>query len=303
MMRPLASILAVLVLGSFLFASEVANARDDDYERLSNRLDTLAADPVLGTHAPGQMDRARAALAQLKEARRGRREHWIYVSERRIEIARASAQSEVLEARRNELQRENDRLQLALARRDAEMARAELEQQRLQAQIRAEESERMQREAEAARMEGEQATQAALAQADQAKRMAAAQARTTALAKREAELMAALAGGGAAKSPAPKAAAAGQALTLADTAFAKGKATFAPGASRQIDKAVAFVNADPAKQVRIEVASGDRNLAQQRANAIRDALVAAGVSAKRLTAVGSASKSARTQILLRPGKG
>ncbi|HEU4663678.1 MAG TPA: hypothetical protein VFS55_06580 [Dokdonella sp.] len=172
-------------------------ARDDDYRRLLDRFNALATDPVLGTHAPVAMDRARLALAHLKEARRAEREHWIYMVERRIDSARASAEADVLDDQRSALQRENDRLQLAIARRDAELARAELERQRLQAQIRAEEAERARRDAEAARAEGAQAAQAAesaRAEAEQAKRMAAAQAKAAALAKKEAQLEAALSG-------------------------------------------------------------------------------------------------------------
>jgi hypothetical protein len=186
---------AVLALG--LFGIGDASARNEEYERLSNRLDNLAADQTLGQRATAQLDRARAALLQLKEAGRSEREHWAYVTDRRIETARASAEADYLESQRADLQRENDRLQLALARRDAEQARAELERQRLQSQIRAEEAERMRREAEAARAEGEQATQAAeaaKAEAAQAKRMAAAQAKAAALAKKEAELEAAVSG-------------------------------------------------------------------------------------------------------------
>jgi hypothetical protein len=184
---------ALLALG--LFGAGDAWARNEEYERLSNRLDNLAADPTLGQRA--QLDRARAALLQLKEAGRSEREHWAYVTDRRIETARAVAEADYLESQRADLQRENDRLQLALARRDAEQARAELERQRLQSQIRAEEAERMRREAEAARAEGEQAAQAAeaaKAEAAQAKRMAAAQAKAAALAKKEAELEAAVSG-------------------------------------------------------------------------------------------------------------
>lgn len=199
-----------------MFAGTTAFARDDDYQRLADRLDRLAADPVLGQRATAQLDRARAALAEFKEAGRRSREQLVYVVERRIDTAQATAEAEYLEGQRAELQRENDRLQLAIARRDAAQARAELERQRLQSQIRAEEAERMAREAEAARLEGEQAAQAAeaaRAEAAQAKRMAAAQAKASALAKKEAELEAALSGKappksqGAAKpkpKPAPK---------------------------------------------------------------------------------------------------
>ena len=193
--------LAVL-LGAFVHP---AFARDDDYQRLADRFDRLSADPQLGQRAPAQMDRARAALAQYKEAGRRDREGLVYLVDRRIDIAEAVASAEQLESQEADLRRENDRLQLAVARRDAAQARAELERQRLQSQIRAEEAERALRDAEAARLEGEQAAQAARDEAAQAKRMAAAQARATALAKKEAELEAAINGGAPKAKAAPKA--------------------------------------------------------------------------------------------------
>jgi len=194
--------LRILLILVAALAAVPAIAKDDDYRRLLDRFNELATDPELGPHAPAAMDRARMALASLKEARRGDREHWVYVTGRRIDAARAFAEAELLEGRLRGLQRDNDRLQLAIARRDAELARAELERQRLQAQIRAEEAENARREAEAARNEGAQAIEAARAEAEQAKKMAAAQARAAALAKKEAELEAALSGKSSATKPA-----------------------------------------------------------------------------------------------------
>ena len=186
-----------VVLAVALLAAGVAQARNDEYQRLLDRFNAVATDPRLADHAQGAMDRARQSLAALKEARRGDRDAWAYVTERRIDAAQAVAEAELLETRRAQLQRENDKLQVAVAKRDAEQARAELERERLQAQIRAEEADAARRDAEAARAEGEQAqqaAQAARAEADQAKRMAAAQARAAALAKKEAELEAAVNG-------------------------------------------------------------------------------------------------------------
>lgn len=174
-----------------------ASARSDEYQRLLDRFNAVATDPRLANHAPGAMDRARQSLAALKEAGRGEREAWAYVTERRIDAAQAAAEAELLETQRAQLQRENDKLQVAVAKRDAEQARAELERERMQAQIRAEEADAARRDAETARAEGEQAqqaAQAARAEADQAKRMAAAQAKAAALAKKEAELEAAVNG-------------------------------------------------------------------------------------------------------------
>lgn len=302
---------AAIALALCLLGTDAASARsgNDDYQRLSGQFDRLAADPVLGLRAPAQMDRARAALETLKKAGRRDREEQAYLTERRIAIARADAESETLEDQRNDLQRENDRLQLALARRDAAQARAELERQRLQSQIRAEEAERARQDAETARAEGEQASQAAdaaRAEADQAKRMADAQAKATALAKREAALEAAVAGGAAVapakERPVAKAANPERSLVLADGVFAEGKASFAVGASKQINKAVGFAKADASARVRIDVAAANRTLAQQRASAMREALVASGIATKRITTNATAAKRGRVEIALLGGK-
>jgi len=279
-------LLSVLLIAGIavlsITAPMTAQARDLDYERLAESLDRLAADPKLGGHATAQLDRARVSLAQLKEASRGDRPHFVYITERRIDIARATAEAELLESERVALQSENDRLQLAAARRDAEQARRELEQQRLQAQIRAEEAERLTREAETARAEGEQASQAAeaaRAEAAQAKRMADAQAKAAALAKKEAELA------GGLSAPAAAAAPAKRRMSLGDNAFVSGQGALANAGSARIAGVVDFVNAVPGKKIRIDAsAGGDSALARQRAEAVRDALVAAGVAASRISA-------------------
>ncbi|MCK9540267.1 hypothetical protein [Dokdonella sp.] len=287
--------LALLVFG----LAGTAQARDEDYLRLAARLDLLAADPVLGTHAPAQMQLARATLVQLKEASRRERAHWVYMAEQRIDLARVAAQIEVVQDRLASLQQDQGRLQLELARRDAAAARAELERQRLQSQIRAEEAERLQAEAEAARLEGEQATSAARAEAAQAKRMAAAQARAAALAKKEAALAASL---GEQGSGAPATGSRPHSLALAPATFVAGKATLAPGAAVEIQKAVAFARTAPDKAIRVEVGMADRSLAAQRATALRDALIGAGIKAARISTAGSASDKPRIEIILDGGK-
>lgn len=288
-----------LVLAACVFVlcatPDPARARDLDYERLAESLGRLASDPKLGTLAPLQMERARASLLALKEAGRKDKPQLIYITERRVDIARAAAQAELAESERATLQSENDRLQLAAARRDAAQARRELEQQRLQAQIRAEEAERLTREAETARAEGEQASQAAdsaRAEAAQARRLADAQAKAAALARKEAEL----AGGGAAPAqPAPSS----RRMTLGETAFVRGKSALADAGTARIAGIVDFVNASPGAHIRIEATATDRALATARAEAVRDALVSAGVAARRIETVGSGGKGKSAQVEIR----
>jgi len=283
---------AIAVLGA-----STAHARDVDYDNLVASLDRVASDPKLSLLVPAQIDRARVAVQAYKDGGRSDRPYLLYVAQRRIDIARTSAEATLAENERADLQRENDRLQLDAARRDAAQARAELEHQRLQSQIRAEESERLAREAEAARAEGEQATQAAeaaRAEAAQSKRIADAQAKAAALAKKEAEL----ATGGSAAS-APAAASAPKRMTLNESAFTRGESTLADAGSARIGAVVDFVNESPGSRVRVEVsARGDQALATARAQTVRDALVAAGVAASRIHAAGVKAKGAVVDIRL-----
>ncbi len=287
----------VLIVAGLLLAagfSAAAPSFKDELAALESQLSTLSADPKLGMLAPGAVDLARASLEQARESPRSEREHWLAVVARRIEIARAEAEFAALRRIRDGLQRENDQLQLQIARRDAAAARAELERQRLQAQIQAEESERLRAAAEVARSEGEQALSAARAEVEQAKRMAAAQARAAALARKEAELAAAVQKGSEeseAQSP----------LALPAAMFATESAGFAPGASEQIGKAVAYVGGAAGTKVRIEVAAASGSLAQKRADALRQALVAAGIDAGRIHAAGREAKTARVEIRLVSG--
>lgn len=289
-----------LVVFTFGASAERAFAKDTEYQRLADSFAALTADPKLGTLAPVQMDRARAALAALKEGGRGDRPHLAYVAERRIAIARLTAEAIVAEGDRVALQQDNDRLQLEAARRDAAQARRELEQQRLQSQIRAEEADRLAQEAEAARAENAQSAQAAeaaRAEAAQARRIADAQAKAAALARKEAELAS---GGTSSSSPPPKAAPAKRRMTLADSSFVAGQPALSDAGSGRIGAAVDFINAAPGAKVHIEAtAAGDRPLATARAQTVRDALIGAGVAANRIEAVGSAGKGKSGQVEIR----
>jgi outer membrane protein OmpA-like peptidoglycan-associated protein len=288
---------AILLLAcSGAFAAKA----DLDYERLRGMLDSLSSDPVLGPLAPAERALAEQAVqaVAVKGGRGSEHAHLVYLAERRVDIAYATAQALDQERRLDKLDREHDRILLAASRRDAEQARLEAEKQRIQSLAQAEESERLRAEADAARAQGEQSAQdadLARRQAEQTKRLADAQAHEAELARKEAQLAEAAATDlrGRLQSLRPTRGAHGLQMTLDDVAFAPGKAALRPEVRSNLGKVVAFVNKDPGKAIRIEGhtdsrgnANANQLLSQKRAEALRDALVAAGVERSRITAIG-----------------
>jgi len=281
-------------------AAATAAKTDLDYARLRASLNDLAADPALGKLAPAERALAEQAVQAVAEkgGNGDEHKHLVYLAERRVSIAYATAQAIDQERRLDKLDREHDQILLAASRHDAEQARLEAEKQRIQSLAQAEEAERLRAEADAARAQGEVSAQDAVIarkQAEQTKRLADAQAKEAALSRKEAQLLAEAAAADA-RSRAPAAApatGASKQMALNDSAFAPGAATLRPEARSNVSAIVAFVNRDKTKQIRIEGhtddggnANADLVLSQRRAEAVRDALVGAGVDSRRITTFG-----------------
>jgi len=281
-------------------AAATAAKTDLDYARLRASLNDLAADPALGKLAPAERALAEQAVQAVadKGGSGDEHKHLVYLAERRVSIAYATAQAIDQERRLDKLDREHDQILLAASRHDAEQARLEAEKQRIQSLAQAEEAERLRAEADAARAQGEVSAQDAVIarkQAEQTKRLADAQAKEAALSRKEAQLLAEAAAADA-RSRAPAAApatGASKQMALNDSAFAPGAATLRPEARSNVSAIVAFVNRDKTKQIRIEGhtddggnANADLVLSQRRAEAVRDALVGAGVDSRRITTFG-----------------
>ncbi len=285
--------LALVLIGLLLALPLKAQRPDPELElqRLQSELAELEAEPSLVGRARLALELARVAVQAVAEASRRNRPQAEYAAARRIEIARAVAETEMLADQLVQLERERDAILLEASRRDAEQLRREVERLRLQNLTRAEETERALEEAQAARLDSE----ISAAQAEQARRLAEAQALEAQLSRREAELAAAAADslrmqlqGMTARSEAR-----GQVMTISGEAFASGQSALRAEARDNLQKVIDLINANPGASVLIEGhtdSQGSANLnqvlSQRRAEAVRDALIQKGVDGSRLRAVG-----------------
>ena len=284
----------VLAAALVLIASGAYAAKQDlDYERLRASLNSLATDANLGNLAPAERALAEQAVQALNDSSGGKAEHAhrLYVAERRVDIAYAAAQAVDAERHLAQLDREHDRILIEASRREVENARMDAEKQRIASMLQAEETDRL-------RAEGEQnaaAAESARAHAQPTQRIADAQAKEAELARKEAQLaeLAAADLRGRLQNMRATRGAQGMQMTLDDIAFAPGRAALRPEAKASLGKLVAFVNKDPNKPIRIEGhtdsrgnANANQLLSQRRADSVRDALIAAGVAANRMTSVG-----------------
>lgn len=299
MTGPRAAWLVLCVVAAFPLSighARAANAPDADGQRLSAVLSTLDADPGLSERGSLERFKARQAIAALQVARSRDRAHQLLLADAWVEAAQAAAQAELLAQQSAQLDRERDQIMLEASRRDAESARREADLLRLQSLAREEEAQRIAESRELDRLAAEQSAvdlDAATAQASQAMKLADARARETALARKEAELAAAVAAdsleAGAAAPPSRRVGAR-TIYTLAGTAFASGSATLTAAAQASLRRLAAWVGR---KSVRVEGHTDSQGadaanlaLSKRRADAVRVVLVASGVSAARVTAGG-----------------
>ena len=284
-MRGRPQILAGL-LGLALATQTALAAENPVVVQLNQRLAALQADPDLAELAAYEKLQAQHAVAAFSKARRSQRETAQYVAERRVQIAEIAARAQAARREADRLDRTRSELLVEASQREAERARREAERLRVQAQIQAEETERLRLAAEAealARQEAETTLDTVAGQ--QANRLSAARQRELKLAREEAELVS------GAKLPASKFEARGEVFTLGADAFASDSAKLSASGASRASALAAYLQANPKARARIEGYGDKQTPGQRRADALRDALTAAGIAKSRLQSSGKGAGS------------
>ena len=284
-MRGRPQILAGL-LGLALATQTALAAENPVVVQLNQRLAALQADPDLAELAAYEKLQAQHAVTAFSKARRSQRETAQYVAERRVQIAEIAARAQAARREADRLDRTRSELLVEASRREAERARREAERLRVQAQIQAEEADRLRLAAEAealARQEAETTLDTVAGQ--QANRLSAARQRELKLAREEAELVS------GAKLPASKFEARGEVFTLGADAFASDSAKLSASGASRASALAAYLQANPKARARIEGYGDKQTPGQRRADALRDALTAAGITKSRLQSSGKGTGS------------
>ena len=274
------------LLGLALAAQGAVAAENPVVVQLNQRLAALQADPDLAELAAYEKLQAQHAVAAFDKARRSQRETAQYVAERRVQIAEIAARAQAARREADRLDRTRSELLVEASRREAERARREAERLRVQAQIQAEEADRLRLAAEAealARQEAETTLDTVAGQ--QANRLSAARQRELKLAREEAELVS------GAKLPASKFEARGEVFTLGADAFASDSAKLSASGASRASALAAYLQANPKARARIEGYGDKQTPGQRRADALRDALTAAGIAKSRLQSSGKGAGS------------
>ncbi|MFT4197644.1 MAG: hypothetical protein QM601_07015 [Pseudoxanthomonas sp.] len=289
--------LSGLVLTLTLAAVPAWARTPPEIEALNARLAALDADPALREQAAYERMQANQAIAAYDDVSRSQRPDALYVAQRRVEIAEVAAHAAVTARQADAFEQQKSALLLEASRREAERARQEAERLRVQAQIQAEEAERMRQEADAetqadAQAQADQAL--ATATVSQGRRLTDAQKKDAALARQEAELVSGQ------KLPPSRFGDSGEVFTLAASVFQTGQAKLSDGGGASVKALAAYLNAVPAAKARIDGYAEGKATGAQRAAALRDALVAAGVAKSRLTvaAKGSGTKARSAEIAI-----
>ncbi len=280
----------IVMAGLLALPLAAVAAEDPSVALLNQRLMALQADMQTADAASFEKLQALQAIATLSKAKRKELDHARYVAERRVAIAESAARTAVAAREVDQLERTRSDLLIEASRREVAKARQEAERLRMQSQIQAEEAERLRLAAEAETLARQDAETALTSVAGrQQQRLSAAQQNAAKLAREEAELVSGH------KLPASRFNNRGEVFTFAGDAFAAGQAVLSAGAGNQAKALAEYLNIGKKGRVTIEAYDSATGVGQRRAQALKDALVAAGVGAARVQIAGKKAASTRAR--------
>jgi len=239
-------------------------------EQVRAKLTALQSEPTLANRAPVAIKDAEGAvvLAEMTEKDLVLAAHRVYIADRKVDTARALAETSFSEQERTALNEQAEKARLDSRTREADVAKTD-------ALVARAESAEQKVAANSARSDADAAQLAANASQLQAAEL-----------QRQLEVLQAR--------PTDR----GLVLTLGDTLFATGKSEIKSGATANLDRLTAFMNEYPKRTAAIEgftdsMGSDEMNqsLSERRADAVKRYLIDQGVGSARLTSTGRGESS------------
>lgn len=249
---------AVALASFFIAACSTGPGRPDGADNARARLTQLQSDPELASRAPVAIQEAELAVRAAEKPQRDKEQekHLIFMADRKVDIARARAQSRLLEDQRKTLAEQRASARLDSRTREADRARSDARAARADAEMARDRADMADMDRETARQEADD------------------------LQREIAELNA---------MPTDR----GLVVTLGDVLFDSGKSNLRGGAASNLGKLADFLNRYEDRMVVIEghtdsVGGEDFNLSlsQRRADSVKSYLVKEGISPGRVATHG-----------------
>ena len=267
---PFRSLIAVAVAATLFVGCASVPKHPAGSEQVRAKLIALQSEPTLANRAPVAIKDAEGAvvLAEMTEKDLVLAAHRVYIADRKVDTARALAETNFSEQERTALNEQAEKARLDSRTREADAAKTD-------ALVARAESAEQKVAANSARSDAEAAQLAANTSQLQAAEL-----------QRQIEVLQAR--------PTDR----GLVLTLGDTLFATGKSEIKSGATANLDRLTTFLNEYPKRTAAIEgytdsMGSDEMNqsLSERRADAVKRYLIDQGVGSARLTSTGRGESS------------
>jgi len=264
------NLLTVTVLSLALAACSTSPTKPEGSVTARSNLTALQSDPQLASRAPVEIKDAEIAVEAAEQPTKDKAvaTHLVIMADRKVEIARARAQSRLYEDQRKTLGEQSEAARLDSRTREADRARQDADIARNEAEAARLDTDMARREAANARMDTEQARR----EADDLQRQ------IVELNARETDR--------------------GLVMTLGDVLFDTNMSDLKGGATSNLGKLAVFLNKYEDRTVLIEghtdsVGDNDYNfrLSQRRADSVKSYLIGQGIDSNRLSATGMGEDS------------